>query len=237
MIELSIVLPCYNESENLNQIFESIETILSSKDDLEIILVDNGSTDNSLEIMNGFKSAFESKRLQIVSIKKNIGYGHGIMTGLKNAKGKVLAWTHADLQTDLNDVTDAYDLFMSKGNIDQYILKGKRVNRSFLDSTFTAGMSFISSLFLRQRLSDVNAQPKMFKKDFLEFLNKAPDDFSLDLYFLYQSRKNKFKLIEYPVQFNKRKHGVSKGGGSLCGKVKLTFRTLKYILNLKRNLN
>ena len=187
--------------------------------------------------MNGFKSAFESKSLQIVSIKKNIGYGHGIMTGLKNAKGKVLAWTHADLQTDLNDVTDAYDIFISKSNIDKYILKGKRINRNFLDSMFTAGMSFISSLFLRQRLFDVNAQPKMFKRDFLKFLNKAPDDFSLDLYFLYQSRKKKFKLIEYPVQFNERKHGVSKGGGSLFGKVKLTFRTLKYILNSKRNLN
>lgn len=237
MIELSIVLPCYNESENLNQIFKSMETILSSKDNLEIILVDNGSTDNSFDIMSGLKSAFESKSLQIVSIKKNIGYGHGIMTGLKNAKGKVLAWTHADLQTDLNDVTNAYDLFISKSNIDQYILKGKRINRNFLDSTFTAGMSFISSLLLRQKLFDVNAQPKMFKRDFLKFLNKAPDDFSLDLYFLYQSRKKKFKLIEYPVQFNERKYGVSKGGGSLFGKVKLTFRTLKYILNLKRNLN
>lgn len=235
MTNISIILPCYNESKNLHHIFQSINEILASRNDLEIILVDNGSTDNSLELLQEFENSLNSENFKVISINKNIGYGHGIMTGLKNANGSVLAWTHADLQTDIFDVCNAYDHFISH-NKNQYFLKGKRVNRSFLDSFFTFGMSMFASLLLKKKLFDINAQPKMFYRDFYLSLSKAPDDFSLDLYVLYESQVKGLKLIEYPVFFGKRKYGLAKGGGSFRGKVRLSIRTLKYIFKLRRYL-
>ena len=98
-------------------------------------------------------------------------------------------------------------------------------------------MSLLSTLLLRVSLSDVNAQPKMFHRNFLEQLKDAPMDFSLDLYLLYQARTNSHLILEHPVHFGKRLHGEAKGGGSLIGKWKLILRTWKYILRLKRELN
>lgn len=235
MINLSIILPCYNESENLHHIFKSIIEIISSRKDVEIVLVDNGSTDNSSNLLQEFETSLISENVKVISINKNIGYGHGIMTGLKNANGTVLAWTHADLQTDIFDVCNAYEHFISY-NENQYFLKGKRVNRTFVDSFFTFGMSMFATLLLKKKLFDINAQPKMFYREFYLSLDKAPNDFSLDLYFLHESQAKGLKLIEYPVIFGKRKYGLAKGGGSLRGKLRLSKRTLKYIINLKSTL-
>ena len=94
-------------------------------------------------------------------------------------------------------------------------------------------MSIISSLTFRVKLSDVNAQPKMFNKDFIKFLDDAPNDFSLDLFILVTAVKNNYTVLEHPVSFENRNYGVSKGGGTIFGKLKLTIRTLKYINKLR----
>ena len=76
----------------------------------------------------------------------------------------------------------------------------------------------------------------MFHLDFFEKLTESPNDFSLDLYLLFQARLCGFPILEYPVHFGKRLHGESKGGGSFKGKWKLIRRTLSYMLKLKHDL-
>ena len=118
-------------------------------------------------------------------------------------------------------------------------LNGKQFAKNdneMIDSLFTGGMSILSTLLLREQLSDVNAQPKMFHRNFLDKLTGAPNDFSLELYFLFQARIHGLTILEYPVQFGKRLHGESKGGGTLKGKWKLIRRTLSYMLKLKQDL-
>lgn len=236
MNPLSIVIPCYNEAENLNQIIEKLDDIHQQNPDVEIVLVDNGSTDSTPEVL---KELIEPRKHFITRhrIEKNQGYGHGIMSGIRIAKGEVLSWTHADLQTDPLDVIHAYQEFIENPMYPDCILKGRRVGRNFFDTMFTAGMSVLSTLLLRVPLSDVNAQPKMFHRNFLEQLADAPMDFSLDLYLLYQARTNNHLILEHPVHFGKRLHGEAKGGGSLKGKWRLILRTWKYMLRLKRELN
>ena len=88
---------------------------------------------------------------------------------------------------------------------------------------------------LRIRLSDINAQPKMFHRVFLDKLKEYPTDFSLALYLLYQASFHQIPIIEYQVEFGERIHGESKGGGSLKGKWYLMRRTLRYSLKLKHD--
>ena len=76
----------------------------------------------------------------------------------------------------------------------------------------------------------------MFHRSFLENMENAPDDFSLDLYLVYQARVNGYHIIEYPVHFGKRLHDEAKGGGSLKGKWKLIKRTWAYMKELKEKL-
>ena len=233
MYYLSVIIPCYNESENISVIFNKLSLF---DNDVEIVFVDNGSTDNTAERISEKIAETNSSNIKCVSVTKNIGYGHGIMSGVSSASGEVLSWTHADLQTDLSDLLEAYKIYIAHPQYPHCILKGRRVGRNLFDAMFTAGMSLLSTILLRVPLSDVNAQPKMFHRNFLKKLPNPPRDFSLDLYLLYQARIHKYPILEHQVHFGKRLYGESKGGGTLKGKLNLIQRTLKYVLKLTREL-
>jgi len=232
--ELSIVIPCFNEAENISLLIQKLKTIQNKN--IEVILVNNGSSDNTANVLSEELSN-EEQFLKSISIDHNIGYGHGIMTGIKEALGDVIAWTHADLQTDPTDVINAYSEFTENPDYEKCILKGKRVGRNLFDAFFTFAMSSLSFFLMGIKLSDINAQPKMFHRSFLENIKNAPDDFSLDLFFLYKAKVKGYGIIEYPVHFVRRIHGDAKGGGTLRGKWKLIRRTWNYMTKLKRDLN
>ena len=230
---LSLIIPCYNEQDNLPLLFKKLLKIQVKFN--EIILVDNGSTDNTSLIIEDFIKNNDSC-IKILKIKKNIGYGNGIMSGIRKSSGQIVAWTHADLQTDPQDVVDAYEYFISKNEDCNFILKGKRKKRKFFDKLFTSLMSVVSSIAFNIRLSDINAQPKMFSRNFIKYIDNAPNDFSLDLFILVKAIKLNYTILEYPVIFKNRNYGISKGGGSFIGKIKLTLRTLSYINKLRISL-
>lgn len=238
---LSIVVPCYNEVLNLPLIIQAFKKVIDKKPSIQIVLVDNGSTDNTadvldqiiLELDHSYQVCFKP-----VFVKVNQGYGYGILQGLANADGDVLAWTHADMQTDPLDVLVAYQRLIDCVDVDA-IVKGKRKSRPLLDNFFTWGMQVFTFGMLGISLNDINAQPKLFNRVFYhKFLSEnAPHDFSLDLFLLYQAKKNAYSVLEVPVIFADRQHGDAKGGGSWKTKFKLIKRTAAYIMELKGSLN
>ena len=232
MTDLSIVIPCYNEDQNIIPLFEKIENLLVKDPNIEIIIVDNGSTDNTNNNILA-SSLNANKKIKVCEIKKNIGYGHGIMSGVKIASGNFIGWCHADLQTEPEDVYNAYVQNSKKLKNDRIIIKGLRTNRNLFDELFTFGMSIIASIIFQRMISDINAQPKLFSKSFKTFLNDYPHDFSLDLYLLIIAKINGYKIINHKVIVKKRLHGEAKGGGDLKGKIKLIKRTLGYMLKLR----
>lgn len=226
---LSVVVPCYNEVKNIPLIVSKFNKILEdSEKEIEVILVNNGSTDDSKNIFEKTISKIKQD-IRVLNVKKNIGYGHGILLGLKMAKGDILCWTHADLQTDPRDVISALNEYEKHNDI-SLVIKGKRRNRNLIDSFFTWGMQVYCTIFLKTKLNDINAQPKLFSRSFYEKKFKNPPlDFSLDLYLMLNAKK--IKTVD--VFFHKRKFGEAKGGGTISGKLKLISRTIKYISNLK----
>jgi glycosyltransferase involved in cell wall biosynthesis len=236
IVALSIVIPCYNESQSLEKLFEKCRIALNGMDRVEFIYVDNGSVDDSASVFDRLLKRADYSFARVIKIDVNRGYGLGIIKGLLEARGEVLAWTHADLQTDPADVIRAYEKYGQDLITGKVIVKGKRKNRPFLDVFFTAGMSLVSSFLLSTRLSDVNAQPKIFNHRFLTHMSNAPFDFSLDLYVLYLAKQKDYKILPYPVSFEKRISGEAKGGGTFKGKLKLMKRTFRYILQLKKQV-
>ena len=228
-MKLSIIIPCYNEELSIKKLVDNCRQIINAE--IEIIIVDNGSTDNTFKTLNSINL---HPNIIPVRVEKNIGYGNGILFGLKHAKGEILSWTHADLQTDLSDVLKGYNLYEKELLAKICMVKGERKNRNYFDSFFTVAMGVYCSLLLGKWLYDINAQPKIFHRSFLkEFIN-PPLDFSLDLYLLYFFKSNKIDIKSIPVIFKKRELGDSKGGGTLKGKFRLIKRTLHYIHFLKK---
>ena len=230
-MNLSIIIPCYNEELSIPKLIDNCMNIINNK--IEIIIVDNGSIDNTFKILNKLNLPYN---IMPIRIEKNIGYGNGILTGLNHANGEVLSWTHADLQTDLSDVIKGYNLYKKELLNKTCIVKGERKKRNLFDAFFTFLMGIYCSILLGKWLYDINAQPKIFHRSFLKKFEKVPLDFSLDLYVLYFFSLNKINIKSIPVFFNKRQYGVSKGGGTLKGKLKLIKRTLNYIHHLKKSL-
>lgn len=234
---LSIIIPCYNESGNIKLLVDRFVKVVAANQNVEIIFVNNGSTDNSAEVLEDELKKYLNLPFRVVTVEKNQGYGHGILQGLHHAKGETLAWTHADMQTDPLDLLTGFDLY--KKNASKYpilLVKGKRKNRPWLDEFFTKGMELFASFMLKTPLNDINAQPKIFSSEFFDQIKEhAPFDFSLDLYFLYQATKWG-QVLDFPVYFSNRLHGEAKGGGSLKTKYKLTKRTLTYIIEARKKL-
>ena len=111
MILLSIIIPCFNESKSLPILVKNFANKLK-RNDIELIIIDNGSKDSTNKILSNLKKKYVF--LKSIKIKNNIGYGNGILQGLKKAKGEYLSWTHADLQTDPYDVILGFEKYKNK---------------------------------------------------------------------------------------------------------------------------
>jgi len=227
--ELSIVVPCYNEEKNIPLILERFSRAM--RPGIEVILVDNGSTDGSAKVFSRLISKYPFAR--VVTVRKNIGYGHGIITGLKAAKGKFLAWTHADMQTDPKDPILAHAIMKQQPNPEQVFVKGSRKRRPLPDSFFSFGMSLFALLVLHQWMPDINAQPKLFTRGFFRKMKSPPYDFSLDLYVFYLAKKSRMPILAIPVDFSKRIHGKSHWNIGVAGKWKFIKRNASYIWKLR----
>ena len=234
MENLSIVIPCYNEEGNISSLFDNLANLKEMYGNLEIIIVDNGSTDHSLEKIKEHH-LYKEKLIKLVIVEKNVGYGNGIMLGVYKSTSKYISWCHADLQTPPKYVCDAFKKNFDKLENEKIIIKGKRLNRDIFDQIFTFGMSIIASLLFGKKLTDINAQPKIFSRSFLNFLKDPPSDFSLDIYLMVVALQNHYKIVEYPVTWDERIAGEAKGGGSIKAKFRLIIQTLKCILALKKN--
>lgn len=233
-MKLSIVVPCYNEAENIPALLERYAEI-TSHNDIEVLLVNNGSTDETSEVLTQLLPKYNSF-LKVVTVAVNQGYGHGILTGLKASTGEFIGWTHGDLQTPPPDVLKALKILEANGFNKNLYVKGTRTKRPLFDQFFTTGMSIFESLYLGTKLHDINAQPNIFHREFFATWQNPPSDFSLDLYTLYMAKKQNLNLIRFPVPFLKREHGVSKWNTGLMSKWKFIKRTVSFSISLKKKL-
>jgi len=232
-MKLSVIVPCFNEEKNIPLVIGRFNQIIK-RSEVEVILVDNGSTDNSHRIIHSLLSEYSFVRT--VKVESNQGYGFGILSGLREAKGEYIGWTHADMQTDPYDVIKGLNLIEKSAYPVKTFIKGTRKKRPLTDKFFTWGMEIFEKIYLGASLNDINAQPTLFHRSFFELWDEPPYDFSLDLYAFYMARKHNFEVLRFPVFFTKRIHGHSNWNIGFNGKWKLIKRTLDFSFALKEKM-
>lgn len=228
MPKLSVILPCYNESKSIHEILDRFSSVRTN--DSELILVNNGSTDNTAAILKTELKNPKYKFARSVTIKKNQGYGHGIVFGLKNARGEFMAFSHADLQCDPSDIFRAYRVLNSLKNPDTALIKGNRTGRK---NFLTSSLHVLAALLFLRRFDDINGQPKVFHCSLLQKLKAPPKDFSLDFYVQYTALKHGYSVISVPVKFIKRKHGQSHWASTFKSRFKTISGFVKYMVKLR----
>lgn len=210
----SLVIPCYNESKNISFLLKKYSFFLKKVTN-EIILVNNGSIDDTYKVFKKVKN----KNINFVTLKKNTGFGNGLIRGINNAKGKYIIYSHADLELDPNDVKKSIILFNKKKFInknDKILVKGLRINKrknnwSFLDIIFSNGLTVFSSLLFFKKLVDIHGIPVIFPKVMLKKIKYLPKDFSIDLAIYLFAKKNNFKIFRQKVNFNKKNRKFGDG--------------------------
>ncbi len=232
-MKLSVIIPCFNEEKNIPLIADRFGQAIK-RDDIEVILVNNGSTDDSQRVMENLLRKYPFVR--IVKVEINQGYGFGILSGLREARGEYIGWTHADMQTDPYDVIKGMDLIEKSPHPAKTFVKGSRQARSLTDKFFAWGMGVFESAYLGVPVNDVNAQPNLFHRSFFELWREAPYDFSLDLYAFYMARKYNLDIVRFPVLFARRIYGHSHWNTGFKGKWKFIKRTLDFSFALKKRL-
>ncbi len=206
-VDLSIVIPVYNEAENLPLLWPEIREVLAPTGlHYEIIFVDDGSRDQSAEIVRGFREA--DPRVRLVRLKANAGETAANDAGFKSVRGRLVVSMDADLQNDPHDIPG-----MLK-HLEQWdAVTGWRVNRGDGDSRVRRISSRVANR-VRNALSEETIQDsgctfRAFRRECLKDL-VLYNGFHRFIPTLLKMRG--FRVLEVPVNHRPRRFGESKYG-------------------------
>jgi glycosyltransferase involved in cell wall biosynthesis len=168
-IELSVVAPVYNESEGIEQVVRYWNQVLERPDlSSEIVLANDGSTDQTLEILERLKT--EIPRLRVVSYSPNRGYGYALKTAIAASRGEIVVSLDSDGQFDLADFPKLLGLYRSKG-LDFVTGYRDRKKDSLLRVFADRSLNLIVRTLFRLDLRDTNCALKLMKGDMIRSLN------------------------------------------------------------------
>ena len=183
MKKFSLIIPCYNESKNIPIIIKRYKKFLKSKSN-ELIIVDNGSTDDTQKILRNFK---KNKNFKFIKIKNNIGYGYGLKKGIEYSRAENIICAHGDEEISSKNKLKCYNYFKKKNNkFKKLFVKGNRIqkfknNWSFLDVFFSISLTAFSSILFFKILEDIHGYPVIFSKKMVKNVKYTPNDFTIDL--------------------------------------------------------
>lgn len=201
---ISAVVPAFNEEESLNEFYKVLSVNLAKLDTgYEIVFIDDGSTDSTLEILK--KLAVKDKKVRIFSFRKNRGKAEALTVGFQMAKGDYIVTLDADLQDRPEEIKKLLD--KSKEGFD--LVSGWKKNRkdSFTSVIFSRFFNFVMSSFWGVHLHDYNCGLKLYKKEAAKSLNLYG---GMQRFIPLLVAEKGFEVTEVPVVHEKRLYGKSK---------------------------
>ena len=207
-IDLSIVIPVYNEEESLELLYNSIINNLENTNvNFEIIFIDDGSSDKSWNVI---KTISEKKtNLSSIKFRKNYGKSDALDAGFKVSNGKYVLTMDADLQDDPNEI---YPLFkmINQDNYDLVSGWKKKRNDPLSKTIPSKFFNLVTRIFSGIKLNDFNCGIKIYKKELINSINLYGE---MHRYIPLIAKWNGYdKIGEKIVNHNKRKFGKTKFG-------------------------
>ena len=230
-MKYSIVIPCYNEENNLKHLIKRLIEYRQGKD-IEYVLVENGSTDSSYNIL--LELTEQVSYIKVVKVDINQGYGYGLGQGILAASGEYVGWLHADLQVSLEDMNVFFDYLEHNNYPEKIMLKGTRHNRSFVEYFFTWGMAIFETLLFLKPLYDISAIPVLFHHKLVEDMRNMPNGFEIELYAYYKAKKNRYDLVRFPIKMQERVNGKSSWNTGFVSRIKQSWRIIKASFEIVR---
>ncbi len=206
-MKLSIVMPVYNEAAFIREI---INRVLAVDLDKELIIVDDGSTDGTQEVLGGL----EDERVRVIYHSRNMGKGAALRTGFRECRGNLVVVQDADLEYDpaelpmLMDpiergVADVvYGSRLSGGKPQRVHLFWHKVGNSFL--------TLVTNILFNTTLTDMETCYKMFRADVLRDIRIRSNDFTVEPELTAKVLKKKCRIYEMPISYYGRSYSEGK---------------------------
>lgn len=221
MNKYSILLPTYNERENLPIIIWLIVKHMDETGyDYEVIIIDDGSPDGTLDAAKQLQKIYGESKIILRPREKKLGLGTAYIHGIKHATGNFILIMDADLSHHPKFIpefiekqkTEDFDVvsgtrYVGTGGVHGWDFKRKLVSR---------GANFLTQLLLRPGASDLTGSFRLYKKDVLEKLIKScvSKGYVFQMEMIIRARQLKYTIGEVPITFVDRVYGESKLGGS-----------------------
>ena len=226
LVSISLVTPVYNEEENISVLLEkAVEIFKGKKIEAEIIVVNDGSTDNTRRICEELSE--KQKTIRLINHEANRGYSQAISTGIKHAKKNFIILMDSDGQFDVNDIT----AFLKKHDATGVdVIFGYRENRkgSFLRKLISSNMTKVSNILFGMKFKDTQSAFQFVKADILKSIEIESPSFQVptEIKIKLSSLGERFEQI--PVN-----HCERKGGKANLKAFKIIPPTISFLLWLK----
>ena len=223
-VDLSVIVPFYNERENLEELYRKVAAVLPSlKLSYEIILVDDGSSDGGYELLA--RLAANDSRLKIIRLTRNFGQTAALSAGFKAATGRLYVTLDADNQNDPADIP----LLLQKMKEGFDVVSGWRKNRH--DALLTRKIPSWIANYLISRvtgvpLKDYGCTLKVYKAEFVDAFNLYGE---MHRFIPAYAKMAGATITEIPVNHFPRLKGKTKYGLSRVFKVMLDLMTVKFL--------
>lgn len=227
--DLTLILPCYNEDEHINESIKKIFFELQKlKISWEVIFIDDRSTDNTREMLKLIKKEYNRYNIRIFYHSHNKGRGTTVAEGIFKAKGKIAGYIDIDceispiyIKSFINLINESVDMVVAKRKYEFHL---KSLHRYLSSSVY----AFISKFIFNLPISDSEAGYKFFNtKRIIPILKKTNDNhWFWDTEVVVRTKLANLTIKEFPVIFRRRNDKTST--------VKLFSDTIEYIRNLIR---
>jgi glycosyltransferase involved in cell wall biosynthesis len=199
----SVVVPCFNEAGSIRSTIEALAKVTAASG-AEIVVVDDGSTDGSRELLEEIEGTGDAAGLRVVRHPSNSGYGAAIKTGVRRTHAELVVIIDADGTypceriPDLVAAADGADMVIgarTEGN------QGQPLLRRFAKSILRAHCSWL----VGERIPDMNSGLRVFRKSVAEqFFKILPDGFSLTTTLTVAMMRNRYTVVFEPISFSDR---------------------------------
>lgn len=227
-MHLSLIIPVYNEEKYIENTLRTITNYLKNQPyKSEIIVVDDGSTDNSNSIIHKFP-------VKYLKHKKNKGKGAAIKTGALNAKGSFIGFIDADLPYPIQDIEkmldNNYDIIIASRAVSGAKVKARPPHiRKLLGKLFNQ----LSRLLIKINIKDTQSGFKIFKKQAAKkiFSKQKINGFCFDVELLYLAKKYNYKIKQIPVNLKETHSFKNSKVNIITDPIKMFIDLLKIKLN------
>jgi len=207
MLDLSVILPVHNEEAGLEKNIHQITQVLKSiRVTYEIVCVENGSKDRSLEILQ--KLARPSQHIRVFKSAK--GWGNAVRFGISKARGEASCFMVSDGQVEADCISKVYDLYKQNHDEKTVLFKIWRTTRENPTRLANSRIyNIIAGLILGIDSRDINATPKLLNTKILKSIKLTSENVTLDPELLLALKKKGLKWIEIPAVSTRRESGNS----------------------------